>query len=100
MFMCSHCSMCREPGGHARDGIGRRYMESMRTRLERTYRFEAAHSLPKVPPGHKCARMHGHSYKVEVSVTGPVGEKSGWLMDHAEISKVVKPLVAVPAPAL
>src|SRR5690348_14371875 len=44
----------------------------MRTRLERSYRFEAAHFLPKVPPQHKCARMHGHSYLVEISIDGEV----------------------------
>ena len=43
---------------------------AMRTRLERTYRFEAAHQLPEVPPGHECARMHGHSYLVEVVIEG------------------------------
>jgi 6-pyruvoyltetrahydropterin/6-carboxytetrahydropterin synthase len=71
-----------------------RYKESMNITLTKTFHFEAAHTLPNVPPDHQCARMHGHSYKVEVSVTGPVGAESGWVMDHAEISKVVKPLIA------
>lgn len=62
--------------------------------LTKTFHFEAAHTLPNVPPGHQCARMHGHSYRVEVSVTGTVGGESGWVMDHAEISSLVKPLIA------
>ena len=43
---------------------------AMSTRLERSYRFEAAHFLPKVPAGHKCARMHGHSYRIEIAIEG------------------------------
>ena len=66
----------------------------MKITLTKIFHFVAAHTLPNVPPDHQCARMHGHSYQVEVSVTGPVGAESGWLMDHAEISKVVKPLIA------
>ncbi len=66
----------------------------MNITLTKTFHFEAAHTLPRVPSGHQCARMHGHSYKVEVSVTGPVDAESGWLMDHAGISEVVKPIIA------
>ena len=61
--------------------------------LTKLFHFEAAHTLPNVPPDHQCARMHGHSYKVEVSVSGPVDPAAGWLIDHAEISRVVKPLI-------
>lgn len=68
-------------------------MVSMRTRLERTYRFEAAHSLPKVPPGHKCARMHGHSYMVEVIIEGEIDKDLGWVMDFSAIDEHVNPLV-------
>ena len=64
----------------------------MRTRLERIYRFEAAHFLQKVPPGHKCARMHGHSYQIEVVIEGELDER-GWVMDFAEIDDHVAPLV-------
>ncbi len=65
----------------------------MRVRLERSYRFEAAHFLPKVPPGHKCARMHGHSYLVEVAVEGEVDPARGWLIDFADIDEHAGPLV-------
>src|SRR6187399_2821283 len=51
----------------------------------REFTFEAAHRLPCVPDGHKCARLHGHSYRVELRVSGEPGEHSGWVMDFAEI---------------
>jgi 6-pyruvoyltetrahydropterin/6-carboxytetrahydropterin synthase len=60
--------------------------------LRRSYSFEAAHWLPRVPREHKCARLHGHSYRVDVVVTGAVGEASGWLMDFAAIDSVAEPL--------
>lgn len=65
----------------------------MRVELSKRYRFEAAHRLPHVPPDHKCHRLHGHSFEVEVSVRGAVDEKMGWLVDFDEISRVVEPLL-------
>jgi 6-pyruvoyltetrahydropterin/6-carboxytetrahydropterin synthase len=65
----------------------------MRARLERSYRFEAAHFLPKVPPGHKCARMHGHSYAIEVVIEGDVDPERGWVVDFADIDEHAGPLV-------
>ena len=57
----------------------------MDVELTKEYRFEAAHQLPCVPEGHKCSRMHGHSYKVEISVAGPVDPATGWLIDFGVI---------------
>lgn len=65
----------------------------MRSRIERTYRFEAAHYLPKVAPGHKCARMHGHSYLVEVAVEGELDAELGWVIDFGDLDAVALPLV-------
>ena len=56
------------------------------------FSFEAAHRLPNVPAGHKCARLHGHSFKVELHVRGPVLEPTGWVMDFADIKAAFKPL--------
>lgn len=53
----------------------------------REFTFEAAHRLPNVPDGHKCARLHGHSFRVEVHVAGEVGATSGWVMDFADIKQ-------------
>ena len=60
--------------------------------LSKEFRFESAHRLPNVPEGHKCGRLHGHSFRVEVVVRGPVDPKTGWLIDYAEIKEAWKPL--------
>ncbi len=65
----------------------------MRTRLERDFRFEAAHSLPNVPPTHKCSRLHGHSYRIRIGIEGEIDPKLGWLMDFSEIDAVVSPII-------
>jgi len=57
----------------------------------REFTFEAAHQLPLVPEGHKCARLHGHSYRVEVRVEGPVTD-AGWVMDFGRIKAAFAPL--------
>lgn len=58
----------------------------------REFGFEAAHRLPHVPDGHKCGRLHGHSYRVEVRVRGEVGPASGMVLDFAEIKAAFAPL--------
>jgi 6-pyruvoyltetrahydropterin/6-carboxytetrahydropterin synthase len=55
--------------------------------------FEAAHRLPNVPEGHKCRRLHGHSFRVRVYVEGPVDEHLGWVVDFAEIKAACQPVV-------
>jgi 6-pyruvoyltetrahydropterin/6-carboxytetrahydropterin synthase len=55
------------------------------------FTFEAAHRLPNVPPGHKCARLHGHSFRVEIHVSGPVDATLGWVMDFGDIKQVFQP---------
>ncbi len=62
--------------------------------LVKDFRFEAAHWLPKVPEGHKCRRMHGHSFRGEVAVRGIVDPATGWLIDFADLKRAVDPLVA------
>jgi len=56
------------------------------------FSFEAAHRLPNVPAGHKCARLHGHSFQVAIFVSGPVGKSSGWVMDFADIKTAFGPV--------
>jgi 6-pyruvoyltetrahydropterin/6-carboxytetrahydropterin synthase len=58
----------------------------------REFTFEAAHRLPNVPEGHKCARLHGHSYRVQLHVQGDVDAEAGWVMDFGEIKKAFQPL--------
>ena len=61
--------------------------------LKKEYRFESAHHLPKVPPGHKCSRMHGHSYRVELHARGPVNPETGWLVDFQVLDDAFQPLL-------
>jgi len=60
----------------------------------RSYNFPAAHSLPNVPDGHKCKRVHGHNFVVVVKVRGGLNEHLGWVMDFARIDQAMEPLVA------
>ena len=60
--------------------------------IYKEFHFEAAHRLPNVPAGHKCARLHGHSFQVRLSVRGDAPEPSGWVMDFGEIKSAFKPI--------
>lgn len=60
--------------------------------LFKAFTLEAAHRLPHVPEGHKCARLHGHSFRVEIHVSGEVGAETGWVMDFADIKAAFRPL--------
>jgi 6-pyruvoyltetrahydropterin/6-carboxytetrahydropterin synthase len=62
--------------------------------LSKDFDFESAQALPQFPEGHKCRNIHGHSFKITISVRGPVDEASGIFYDHAAISDVMRPLVA------
>jgi 6-pyruvoyltetrahydropterin/6-carboxytetrahydropterin synthase len=58
----------------------------------KTFSFEAAHRLPNVAEGHKCGRLHGHSFRCEVHIRGVVGERSGWVVDFADVKRAFEPL--------
>jgi 6-pyruvoyltetrahydropterin/6-carboxytetrahydropterin synthase len=64
----------------------------MNVRLVHEFRFESAHRLPRVPAGHKCARLHGHSFRVELAVAGPVDPDTGWFIDFGQLYDAWKPL--------
>lgn len=57
------------------------------------FRFEAAHSLPHVPEGHRCARVHGHSYRCRIYIEGPVDPTLGWIVDFADIARAFAPIL-------
>jgi 6-pyruvoyltetrahydropterin/6-carboxytetrahydropterin synthase len=61
--------------------------------LFREFTFEAAHRLPRVPEGHKCGRLHGHSYRIEVHLHGDVDPVTGMVIDFAEIKRSFQPLM-------
>jgi 6-pyruvoyltetrahydropterin/6-carboxytetrahydropterin synthase len=58
----------------------------------KVFRIEAAHRLPHVPAGHKCARLHGHSFAVELRVGGTPDAHSGWIMDFGDIKTIFQPI--------
>ncbi len=60
--------------------------------LSKSFRFEAAHWLPTFPDGHKCRRMHGHSFRVDIVVRGDVPEDDGYLIDYGEIGAAIEPI--------
>ena len=62
----------------------------MEAEVVRTFRFEAAHALPDVPEGHKCRRMHGHGYRIDIHVTGKADPETGWVIDFGEIKLTVE----------
>lgn len=64
----------------------------MRVQLSKTFTFEAAHSLPTFPEGHKCRRLHGHSFKIEVRVEGQVEQRRGYLLDYGELKAACEPI--------
>jgi 6-pyruvoyltetrahydropterin/6-carboxytetrahydropterin synthase len=58
----------------------------------KVFTLEAAHQLPNVPPGHKCARLHGHSFRVEIHLRGELGDQTGWVMDFSDVKTAFQPL--------
>lgn len=66
----------------------------MRIRLVKTFGFEAAHWLPTFPEGHKCRRLHGHSFRVDVVVEGDVDPDKGYLVDYGDIAAAIEPVYA------
>jgi 6-pyruvoyltetrahydropterin/6-carboxytetrahydropterin synthase len=63
--------------------------------IYKEFRFEAAHRLPHVPEGHKCRRLHGHSFRVELHAQGPLREPEGWVMDFADLTRAFQPVHAL-----
>ena len=61
-------------------------------RITKTFTFDAAHWLPRVPEGHKCGRLHGHTYSVTTAVEGDVDPESGWIVDFGDIKAAFKPI--------
>ena len=61
--------------------------------ITKAFTFEAAHLLPNVAAGHKCGRLHGHSYRVTVHLEGPIGDTTGWVADFADIAAAAAPVI-------
>lgn len=68
----------------------------MKTTISKAFTFDAAHRLPHVPEGHKCGRMHGHTYRLTVSLSGPViedGPEAGMVYEYGALADLVRPIV-------
>jgi 6-pyruvoyltetrahydropterin/6-carboxytetrahydropterin synthase len=63
-----------------------------RFELRRSFRFEAAHHLPRAPDRHPCRRVHGHSYEVELHISADLDEQAGWVMDFADMDEAFAPV--------
>lgn len=63
-----------------------------RTTIFKEFTFEAAHVLPKVPAGHKCGRLHGHSFKFSIELGGPVDADTGWVIDFGDVKQLLQPM--------
>ena len=61
--------------------------------IYKQFTFDAAHFLPHVPAGHKCRKLHGHTYHLTIFLDGPILQPAGWVMDFADLKAVVKPIV-------
>lgn len=60
--------------------------------ITKSYDFDAAHRLDRLPASHKCHHLHGHTYKVDIEVEGPLDPDLGWVCDYAEIDKAWAPI--------
>ena len=64
----------------------------MVTTIFKEFVFEAAHRLPNVPYGHKCGRLHGHSFKFALEIGGDVDPFTGFIKDFGEVKELIKPI--------
>ncbi len=60
--------------------------------IRKSFMIEAAHRLPNLPAGHKCARLHGHSFNIEIAVGGKIDPVQGWIMDYGDIKAAFQPI--------
>ncbi len=65
---------------------------SHRMKIFKEFQIEAAHRLPNLPPEHKCSRLHGHSFRIVITVAGPLSQPQGWVMDFAAVAQAFQPL--------
>ena len=65
---------------------------SERMELTHTFTFEAAHRLPLAPEQHKCRRLHGHSFVIDVALYGEVDPSVGWVIDFGQVKEAVEPI--------
>ena len=74
-----------------RRGTGSGPLEQL-VEIFKVFTIEAAHRLPNLPEHHKCRRLHGHSFRIEIHVSGPIAEHEGWVLDFADIGRAFTPV--------
>lgn len=82
-----------EVPGASRPGASGLESICVRVRLTKSFGFEAAHALPTFPEGHKCRRLHGHSFRFDVIVEGEVDPEKGYLIDYGQIKQATEPIL-------
>lgn len=60
-------------------------------RVEKEYKFEAAHILPRHKG--KCSNLHGHSWRVSLEIHGPVNKETGFVVDFGDIDDYIMPVI-------
>lgn len=66
----------------------------MKLELKSHFQIESARFLPKLPKTHPCANMHGHSFKIILTLVGNVNPAIGWVIDYNDINAAVKPILS------
>ncbi len=61
--------------------------------IEKDFTFDSAHFLPYVPEGHKCRRIHGHTYRLTLGLNGALQQPQGWVEDFGDVKKQAAPLI-------
>ncbi len=72
--------------------VAARSLREVDVEIFKIFMIEAAHRLPNLPDNHKCRRLHGHSFRVEIHLSGPLTEKEGWIMDFADVTRAFNPI--------
>jgi 6-pyruvoyltetrahydropterin/6-carboxytetrahydropterin synthase len=60
--------------------------------IYKIFTFNSAHFLPYVPSSHPCGKMHGHTWTVEIHITGPLSQ-AGWVMDYGDLKNICLPII-------
>ncbi|UOF02115.1 6-carboxytetrahydropterin synthase QueD [Bdellovibrio reynosensis] len=65
----------------------------MKFELKQHFQIESARFLPNLPKEHPCSRMHGHSFKIILTLVGNLDPQLGWVIDYNDIQAKMKPLI-------
>jgi 6-pyruvoyltetrahydropterin/6-carboxytetrahydropterin synthase len=66
----------------------------MKFELKQHFQIESARFLPKLEKTHPCSRMHGHSFKITLTIIGNLDPLVGWVIDYNDIQALMKPIIS------